>query len=78
MGRRSYPQVNTAGPLKDPHDKMCGAHGCKAKAQGYVRVENSYMRGEDSIVYSCREHAKGCYSNPRAFCKRFPPEAFHD
>lgn len=78
MGRKNYPQINLAKPLAEPHNHKCGARGCGKQAKGYVRVEFSYMRGEDEIVYSCSEHAKGCYSNPSAFCKRFPPEAWHE
>lgn len=76
MSRKRYPQINSTSALDEPHDKMCGASGCRLPARGVVRVEFSFMRGEDEFVYSCSEHARACYRDPKSFCKRFPKEAW--
>lgn len=78
MSNRQYPRINAVTKLVKPHGLACGAGGCKSPAEVSIRVESSYMRGDDEFVNACGWHAKGCRENTRKWAKQFPPGAWHE
>lgn len=64
MGKRRYPQLHSAwqwedshhSPHKQPPDPTPECECCERPAIGMVRVEWSYMRGEDDVYPVCGRH----------------------
>jgi len=57
--RDKYPRLNSEHKVdegKHPICKPCRAQGTDREAVSYMRVEFTYMRGEDGVTQCCDEH----------------------
>ena len=52
---KKYPRIGRV----DRHDKnICSKCACGEVGKAKVHIELSFMRGEDEVVWACKEHEK--------------------